>query len=87
LSISSIQFSFSFHSITNTLSSVPAIQETLKEKEAREAKMKGLEELAEAGGVKGMRAKAELEAMRSEDELERNKKVRTAERARTARML
>ena len=52
---------------------VPFLQETLAKKKAREDKMKELEQLAEAGGVKGMRAKAELEAMKNEDELERNK--------------
>jgi len=53
-------------------------QETLAEKKAREEKMAKLEADANAGGVKGMRAKAELEAMKSEDELERNRKEITA---------
>lgn len=37
--------------------------------------MKELEEIANGSGVKAMKARAELEAMRNEDELERNKKV------------
>ena len=54
---------------------IDAYQEALRLKQAREEKMKELEALAEQGGVKGMRAKAELEAMRNEDQLARNKRV------------
>jgi hypothetical protein len=57
---------------------IEAYQETLRAKQARESKMKELEQQAEQGGVKGMRAKAELEAMRNEDQLERNKREITA---------
>ncbi|EDQ85028.1 uncharacterized protein MONBRDRAFT_39028 [Monosiga brevicollis MX1] len=53
---------------------IDAYQQALAEKQAREEKIKQLEAQAEQGGVKGMRAKAELEAMRNEDQLERNKR-------------
>eukprot|EP00045_Choanoeca_perplexa_P003353 m.30002 g.30002 ORF g.30002 m.30002 type:complete len:251 (+) comp11997_c0_seq1:112-864(+) len=60
-------------------------QETLHAKQARDAKMAELEALSEQGGVKGMRAKAELEAMKNEDELERNKReIKAAAKQRAA---
>eukprot|EP00730_Choanoeca_flexa_P002483 TRINITY_DN11065_c0_g1_i1.p2 TRINITY_DN11065_c0_g1~~TRINITY_DN11065_c0_g1_i1.p2 ORF type:complete len:252 (+),score=112.68 TRINITY_DN11065_c0_g1_i1:1203-1958(+) len=60
-------------------------QATLQKKQARENKMKELEALSETGGVKGMRAKAELEAMKNEDELERNKQeIKAAAKQRAA---
>jgi len=57
---------------------IKAYQDTLAEKKAREDKMAKLEAEAAGGGVKAMRAKAELEAMKSEDELERNRREITA---------
>eukprot|EP00056_Hartaetosiga_gracilis_P014125 m.239792 g.239792 ORF g.239792 m.239792 type:complete len:252 (+) comp14066_c0_seq1:141-896(+) len=62
------------HLLKKLEEAIALYQATLKEKQAREAKMKELEALAEKGGVKGMRAKVELEAMKNEDQLERNKK-------------
>eukprot|EP01147_Barroeca_monosierra_P003366 gene3366-8276_t len=60
-------------------------QATLAKKNEREEKMKKLEELAAQGGVKGMKAKAELEAMKHEDELERNKQeIQAAAKRRAA---
>ncbi|EGD82771.1 hypothetical protein PTSG_03421 [Salpingoeca rosetta] len=61
------------HLLRKLEEAIKLYQETLAKKKAREDKMKELEQLAEQGGVKGMRAKAELEAMKNEDELERNK--------------
>eukprot|EP00911_Craspedida_sp_UC1_P001963 UC1_evm3s1508 len=57
---------------------IKAYQATLAEKKARQEKMDKLEADAAGGGVKGMRAKAELEAMKNEDELERNRREITA---------
>eukprot|EP00043_Microstomoeca_roanoka_P017197 m.178679 g.178679 ORF g.178679 m.178679 type:complete len:255 (-) comp16594_c1_seq1:6874-7638(-) len=61
------------HLLKKLEEAIAAYQAALAVKKAREEKMKELEALAEQGGVKGMRAKAELEAMKNEDELERNK--------------
>ncbi len=58
----------------------------LKERAARAAREKELEQIANEGtGVKAMKAKAELEALRREDELERNKKeIQAGARTRAA---
>jgi hypothetical protein len=76
------------HLLKKLEEAIALYQATLKAKQAREAKMAELEELSTQGGVKGMRAKAELEAMKNEDQLERNKreiqagaKQRAAQRA------
>jgi hypothetical protein len=53
---------------------IAGYQKSLAEKEAREARMRELEAVAQEGGVKGMKAMHELEAMRHDDNLARNKK-------------
>eukprot|EP00055_Hartaetosiga_balthica_P002668 m.4796 g.4796 ORF g.4796 m.4796 type:complete len:252 (-) comp2291_c0_seq1:418-1173(-) len=62
------------HLLKKLEEAIALYQTTLAEKQKRDQKMKDLEALADQGGVKGMRAKVELEAMRNEDQLERNKK-------------
>jgi len=49
-------------------------KEALAIKQAREEKMRELERVAALGGVKGMTAKNQLEQMRSEDQLELNRR-------------
>jgi len=52
---------------------IAAYREVLAKKEAREAKMAELEQVAALGGVKGMAAKNQLAQMKSEDQLAQNK--------------
>lgn len=62
------------HLLAQLEEAIKLYQVTLAERAKREEHMKDLEKLAEQGGVKGMKAKHELEAMLHEDELARNKK-------------
>eukprot|EP00049_Salpingoeca_infusionum_P017762 m.354248 g.354248 ORF g.354248 m.354248 type:complete len:255 (-) comp16964_c0_seq1:279-1043(-) len=62
------------HLLKKLEEAIAIYQAELAAKQAREDKMAQLEELSTQGGVKGMRAKAELEAMRNEDMLERNRR-------------
>lgn len=63
-------------------------QEVLDKRAKREARMAELEKLAQEGGVKGLRAKNELEQMKAEDLLEQNKReITTAAKKRRAEKL
>jgi len=62
------------HLLAQLEEAISLYQKTLAEREAREQHMRDLEELAKEGGVKGMKAMHELEQMRHDDELARNKK-------------
>jgi len=57
---------------------IAAYRAVIAVREAREAKMAELEKIAEQGGVKGSKAKHELEQMKSEDKLAHNKAEITA---------
>eukprot|EP00047_Mylnosiga_fluctuans_P001519 m.220730 g.220730 ORF g.220730 m.220730 type:complete len:246 (-) comp10439_c0_seq1:122-859(-) len=62
------------HLLEKLEEAIAAFQKVLEERAAREQLMKDLEEQSQAGGVKAMKARLQLESMRNEDELARNKK-------------